>query len=498
MKNSLIRMFITGVVAVVLSTLEGPASAVENCAALGAMPIPPARTRSVTEFGAIPDDDEDDTAAIQRAFDSLQPGEWLRFPPGRYIQRKSVWLRTRGVVLWGEGATIHATNPDDQSVILAADGASIYGFRLTAKTDRRRTAPWHARISIFDRVERKEPLKNNVVRRNVVENAGPPGSPEANGASAGGIFVFRAQGFLLAENRIVRTLADGIHVTAGSRDGRVLNNVVRETGDDMIGLVSYLGDGSWTERTVDDEVRNLDRRDALMVRNVVVEGNDLSGQYWGRGISVVGGEEITIARNKIEKATHGAAVYIAREPSYLTFGVKNVRVEHNTIRDVQTTAPAYLPPDQPVVRTGHAAIEIYSRMFVDEGRIPKLTQALRIERIYVGDNSISSVIADGIRVGLAPEFGLPMVGKRRDGVPLVRAMMRGDVSSIDVKQNRIAKVASDGLAIRFIGKGNASSDVVCGGNTLDGQAIGHAACRTTAETSAKASGATGAPQCAQR
>lgn len=37
-----------------------------------------------------------------------------------------------------------------------------------------------------------------------------------------------------------RSLSDGIHVTQGSRNGRIINNQVLETGDDMIAIVSYM------------------------------------------------------------------------------------------------------------------------------------------------------------------------------------------------------------------------------------------------------------------
>ena len=51
----------------------------------------------------------------------------------------------------------------------------------------------------------------------------------------------RATGFLVAENTVSRSLSDGIHVTSGSSYGRVLKNTVKETGDDMIAVVSYVG-----------------------------------------------------------------------------------------------------------------------------------------------------------------------------------------------------------------------------------------------------------------
>ncbi|HYS15119.1 MAG TPA: glycosyl hydrolase family 28-related protein, partial [Burkholderiaceae bacterium] len=80
------------------------------------MPTRPARVRSVADFGAIGNDSVDDTDAIQRALNSLAPGEWLVFPPGRYVHSKSLHMQVANTVMWGEGATLHASNPSDQAI----------------------------------------------------------------------------------------------------------------------------------------------------------------------------------------------------------------------------------------------------------------------------------------------------------------------------------------------------------------------------------------------
>src|SRR5512138_2714363 len=44
-----------------------------------------ANVHEVRDYGATPDDDRDDSDAIQRALDALQPGDTLVFAPGRYL-----------------------------------------------------------------------------------------------------------------------------------------------------------------------------------------------------------------------------------------------------------------------------------------------------------------------------------------------------------------------------------------------------------------------------
>ena len=184
-------------------------------------------------------------------------------------------------VLWSDGATLHATNPDDQAVLLAADGASLYNFTLTAVTRGRLDAPWQSRIAIFDTDSRATRLANNVVQGNRVINGGAPGSPTANSASSAGIYVEFAENFLIAGNEVRRSLADGININGGARNGRVLFNTVRESGDDMIGLVSYMGTGNWITSSAASLAASLDaQRDRQLVRNVLVAHNDVSGQYF--------------------------------------------------------------------------------------------------------------------------------------------------------------------------------------------------------------------------
>lgn len=367
------------------------------CAALPAVPAKPASVLKVTDFGARGDDGNDDTPAIEAALKAAQPGQWIVFPAGRYLHSKSIKVTKPGVVLWSEGATLHATNVADQAVWLEADGASVYNFTLTAVTDKRRTTPWESRISIFGGSNPRKLLKNNVIRNNRVVNGGEPGTPLANASGSAGIFVYNATQFLIAENTVARSLADAIHITAGSFNGRVLKNTVKEPGDDLIAVVSYVGAATLSASQVNNEFETRKARD--LVRDILVANNDVAGNYWGRGITVVGGESVTIENNRISKTYHSAGMYFARELSYLTFGVKNVLARNNTISDVQNLAPSYVPTGFNFRTTGHGGVEIYSHMFADEATYPKLVEGLSIQNIRLENNVINRVKTDGVRIG---------------------------------------------------------------------------------------------------
>lgn len=422
----------------------------------------------------MPNDSVDDTDAIQRALNSLSPGEWLVFPPGRYIHSKSLHVKVANTVMWGEGATLHATNPSDQAVWLEADGASVYKFTLTAVTVNRRTTPWESRIAVFGGTNPARLLKNNVVRGNRLVQGGDPGTPLANSASSAGIFVYHATNFLVAENTVSRSLADGIHITSGSSHGMVLNNTVKETGDDMIAVVSYIGDPSTGASAIAGNFAARKTRD--LNHHITIAGNTVTGQYWGRGISVVGGENVTIEHNSIDRTTHAAAVYLARETSYLTFGVRNVTVRNNTITDVQTTMPAYtggsVSPN--ATKTGHGAIEIYSFVFSDEAAIDALGDNLAVQNIRIESNTINRTRADALRIGTGWGRTWSYSGKRKDGSSFTRSVTGGQVGLIGVSSNKMTSIG--GKAIDISNKPTAQFNVSCDTNTDDGGSASNSLC----------------------
>lgn len=438
------------------------ADAFATCAALPPLPSKPADARSVRDFG-VRGDGSDETTALQRAIDSLRPGQWLVFPAGRYVHSKSLQVKVPGAVLWSEGATLHATNPEDQAVWLMANGASVYNFTMTAITNGRKTAPWHSRIAVFAGVSPRVLLKDNVIRGNRVISSGAAGTPGANSSGSAGIFLFYANRFLVAENTVQRSLADAIHITAGSHDGRVLKNTVREPGDDMIAMVSYIGSPTKSGAQVAAEIDRL--RPTELVHDVLVGNNDVSGQYWGRGITVVGGENVTIQANTIDRTTHGAAVYLARETSYLTYGVRNVLVRDNRVSRVQTTAPAYTPPGQRVVTTGHGAFEIYSWLFTDEAANPALRDKLAVQSIQVEGNTVDDVRTNVIRIGN---------GWGRTWGQGGRSVTGGNAGLINLERNTLSNAGGTPLAI--LNQPSASYNVRCNANTYNGQSLTAAQC----------------------
>ena len=443
--------------------------------------------RQVRDFGALPDDNRDDTDAIQRALDAMRAGETLVFSPGRYQISRSLRVRNPGITITGANATIHATNPDDQALVIEADNTTVSSLTFTAVTDVRRSAAWHSRIVVAADIGggNYRYVYNTVIRDNRIVNAGEPGTPTANSASAGGILLMHANGFLVTGNTVVRTLADGIHVTAGSKNGRILNNVVRETGDDMIGVVSYTSSSSPVSPATVLASWNT-RVENYLVRNILVAGNQLSGPYWGRGIAVVGGQSITITRNTIDNMPLAAGVFLAREAGYQTFGVENVLIADNLIRDVQTRSPPYDFHNKfaTASRTGHAAVEIQAGVFQgDEEANVAFREAVAVRNVLVRGNVIDRATYTAARAGVNLVQSLTL----NDGV--LRHVVSGEIHNVGFANNQFNNVMGVNTpgraALRVPSVELSTRGVYCTGNNRDGPVYQPSVCKQAAEPAAR-------------
>lgn len=451
----------------------------DNCLRVPALPGPAGPVRSVAEFGALPNDSGDDTLAIQRALDALNAGQTLIFPAGRYFMSRSLRVRVPGSVLDGRGATLHATNPDDQAIRIEADDVTVRSFSLTAITDVRRSAPWHARIAVYalNADGTHKTIRRTVIQDNTITHAGAPGTPGANGASAGGIVLLQADGFLVAGNTVARTLADGIHITSGSRNGRVLGNTVRETGDDMIAVVSYAGSGNAALGSAAKlRAAWATRVETRLARNIVIADNRLSGQYWGRGVSVVGGKDISLRRNTLDNLPLAAGILVAREAGYESFGVNNVLVEGNSLTNVQNLAPPYDAGGKYAAArpTGHGAVEIHAAVFDDEAADPQLKTELTVRNVKVNGNLVRHASAPGLRSAIPIEGTLQAVDPT-SGATVARRHQTAAVQAVSSQDNRFEGIAG-GNAMQIVTAGMANGELNCKGNTRDGQPYTVAAC----------------------
>jgi hypothetical protein len=289
-------------------------------------PVPPVPAPPATR---------DHTALLQGYFDSLQPGQTLNL--GGHTFRHSGVLRVSvaGVKIEGNGATLQATNDATSAVQINADNVTVNNLTLTAPlTGPRYTTPDQQKVVI----------QGNGVTLNDVT---------IKGSASGGVFISAASNFTLNRVRVIRSRADGIHMTNGSNNGKLNNCTTEWTGDDGFAVVSYANDVG-------------------VSHDIVIESPTVNGTTWGRGLSVVGGQNITYNNIAVSK-TDAAGVYIAAEPSYNTLGVNNVTVTGGTVTDANVSATVQ-----------HGAV-----------------------LVYAGNKSVSAVTISGLTVVDAP----PLAGR---------------------------------------------------------------------------------------
>lgn len=246
-------------------------------------------------YGAVGDGRADDTQALQAALADLKPGDTLALLPGRTYRHSDVLeVTVPDVVVTGPG-TLLASDESRSGLQLSADGIHVRNLALTITgTTRRWDAPAQHRL-VLGPYARLAATKVDI-----------------RGSAAVGVFVFGARDFRLTDVQVSDTRADGIHMTGGATRGSVDRPVIRRSGDDGVAVVSYGNDPATTS--------------SITVRSPVVRG-----VVRGRGVSVVGGEDVEY-RDVDVSGTYAAGIYVATEGApYFTRPTRRVRVTGGSV-----------------------------------------------------------------------------------------------------------------------------------------------------------------------
>ncbi|GGO06432.1 hypothetical protein GCM10010969_33910 [Saccharibacillus kuerlensis] len=258
---------------------------------------------SIVDEGATPNDESDDLAAIQSTLDrAAEESKAVYIPPGNY--RLSGILTVNGVQLLGDGADeaiLTSTNPENGSIDVEGDGAVLSGFAHVYEKTVERGNGANDKNSITVRSATNFTIQSLRIEK----------------ASTAGIFIgYESSEGKVIGNSVQDTGADGIHITNGSTNIIIEDNDVRAVGDDTIAVVSY-------------------EENSQVTRDIMIRNNDVGYNSKARGISVVGGEDVTIENNRI-RDTEMAGIYISVEKEWGTRNVKNIIVNENIIRHTGT------------------------------------------------------------------------------------------------------------------------------------------------------------------
>ena len=268
-------------------------------------------TISITDFGAVGDGKTDNRAALQKAFDQARAtGQDVYIPPGVYCHSGVLTITGIHVAGAGEASVLKATSYGQEVVWLKGDGVALSDVRLDGVGGSRLTSYTGAKVAVQDATNFS------------IENI------HIGSSSAAGIIMNNSSYGHIAGNIVENTRADSIHMVNGAHDLVVEQNRVERSGDDGISVVTYGNAG--------------------MVNHITVRDNEVLDSVGGRGLTVVGGSDVTIEHNTVKSSAGNAGVYIACEGSYSTQAAHNVRVSGNTVIDAGG------------LTSGHGAITIYN------------------------------------------------------------------------------------------------------------------------------------------
>lgn len=274
------------------------------------------------DFGADPDGETDATAALEAAVEALpDAGGIVRFRAGTYLKQRKLWtIRKNHVLLWAPDgrATLHGTvraqtdeekddpsfcGPREQATIFQrVVGGGVHGLRFSS-----------------DAEERLSCAESNQIVLDAVQGFEISGV-EISGSSGTGVFAWHsdaddptARDLRIVGNYVHHTYADSIHHTRGTERSWVWDNVIfneaPSLGDDGVACVTY-------------------GVESARCRAMEWWNNRYLGGAHGRGMAVIGGEDIAIHHNWIIGSA-SAGLIVASEAAYDTASSERIELRDN-------------------------------------------------------------------------------------------------------------------------------------------------------------------------
>jgi predicted lipoprotein with Yx(FWY)xxD motif len=267
-------------------------------------PTPGSKTLQVKDFGAAGNGVKDDTAAIQAAVNKAgdMGGARVFFPKGVYLTKDEIVIRKDNITLEGVG--------------------------------------WEAELRITEHPKRVITIENakNSIVRNLQISLGVSGV-QRNDMDEGIYVTGNSSNFMIEkilgngkgvmtrgnvnhgvirDNSFKNTLADGIHITNGSKNIEIINNTLENTGDDAIAVVSYAANNG------------------KLAENIRIIGNRVKNSK-SRGIVHIGGKEVDILSNVMD-GTSSSGILIGQDHNYNTLASYNTHISDNTVIGAGTYA----------------------------------------------------------------------------------------------------------------------------------------------------------------
>ncbi|WBB59686.1 right-handed parallel beta-helix repeat-containing protein [Streptomyces sp. WMMC500] len=286
----------------------------------------PAACTSITEYGAVPDDGNDDTEALQAAVTADQNGEiecvWV--PPGQWRQEQKILTEDlaggqynqvgisdvdiRGAGMWH--SQFYTLTPPHEAGGINHPHEGNFGFDIDKNTK-------ISDLAIFG---------SGTIRGG---DGGHEGGVGLNGRfgvgteisnvwiehANVGVWVGRdysnrpelwgpADGLKFSGMRIRNTYADGINFTNGTRNSEVVNSSFRTTGDDSLAV--------WASKYVKDPATDIGHDNHF--RN-----NTIQLPWRANGVAIYGGYGNTVENNLISDTANYPGIMLATDHDPVPF-----------------------------------------------------------------------------------------------------------------------------------------------------------------------------------
>ncbi|WP_052848976.1 right-handed parallel beta-helix repeat-containing protein [Streptomyces avicenniae] len=287
----------------------------------------PAECTSITEYGAVPDDGNDDTEALQAAVTADQNGEidcvWI--PEGQWRQEQKILtddpldrgqynqvgisdVTIRGAGMWH--SQLYTLTPPHQAGGINHPHEGNFGFDIDDNTQisdiaifgsgtiRGGDGNQEGGVGLNGRFGQNTAITNVWIEHaNVAVWAGRDfdNIPDLWGPGDGVEF---------SGMRIRNTYADGINFTNGTRNSSVTNSSFRNTGDDSLAV--------WANRYVRDPSTDIGHDNTFA-------DNTIQLPWRANGIAVYGGYGNTIENNLISDTMNYPGIMLATDHDPLPF-----------------------------------------------------------------------------------------------------------------------------------------------------------------------------------
>ena len=305
-----------------------------GCARAAGDPIPLSRL-GVDRFSS-----RDQWSTLRQAFATAAADGLSLIADPDGIYRHDGPLTLDGVSFDGQGCTLRSLSDGPQVLRCLGSNWRLANLRILGTATQRSSENNRNGLWIGDEGAH---TASNFVLENVTVDAVEPG----RGVATAGIMFSNAHHGRIVAPTVRHSLADGIHITAGSSELLIERPLVEDSGDDAVAIVSY-------------------RQQQRICRTIRVT-DAVSRRSAARGISVVGGLDVQLDRVRVEKSS-AAGVYLYGEQGFDTYGVARCRVTDPVLVDCVTGR--HLPPgysNAAIVIGGRDGADVVDGMTVGRG-----------------------------------------------------------------------------------------------------------------------------------